>query len=414
MLKRVRRVKELAVFFVEEIKLILSDSGAVLFFIVAMFIYSLLYALGYEKETIRDLPLAVVDLDHSSLSRQLARMADATEQLQVAYKPGSLKEAKQLFYEGKINGILLIPEDFEKDILRANRTTATVYCDAGYFLLYKQVYAGAVYSTGIFSAGVEIKRLMSQGKPLEQAKDMQEPVQVDVYNLYNPSGGYGSFVMPGMIIIIIQQTLLVGIGMLGGTIREKKTFLKRYGPVSQKWGNVKLILGKAFAYVTVYLFTALFVMVILHKWYAFPDNGRVLDIMVLLIPYLFSVSFLGMAISMLFKQRVHSILFMVFLSPMVVFLSGISWPSVAIPQGLYWISHVFPSSFMVPAYLKLRIYGAGLGSVRFEWWGILIQMIVYFVLAYYSYKFAVKRMGRRIGSKASDLLPSDDTVKEDI
>ena len=68
-------------FFIDEVKLVVTDAGTVLFFILAMFIYALLYTMGYEKETVKDLPVAVVDLDHSSLSRQFSRMADATEQL---------------------------------------------------------------------------------------------------------------------------------------------------------------------------------------------------------------------------------------------------------------------------------------------------------------------------------------------
>jgi len=399
MIRKVKKLKVLADFFVEEIKLIVSDSGTILFFVVAMFIYSFLYTLGYEKETVRELPVAMVDLDHSSTSRQFSRMADATEQLHITCKPGSLKEAEQLFFDDQVKGVILIPQNFEKDILNAKRTNATVFCDASYFMMYKQVYAGAVYASGTFGAGIEVKRLLAQGKTVAQAVELQDPLKTDVYNLYNPSGGYGSFVMPGMIIIIMQQTLMIGIGMLGGTIREKRTFLKRYGSVSRKWGNVELILGKSFAYVTVYLFTALFSMVILHHWYSFPDKGHAFEVISLLIPFLFSVSFLGLAVSMFFKQRVQSILFMVFLSPMVVFLSGISWPVSAIPKGLYWISHIFPSSVMVPAYLKLRIYGAGLESVRFEWIFILVQMIVYFLLACYSYKIAIRRMGKKIGRK---------------
>lgn len=400
MRKKIKLIlEEISNIYVDEIKLILSDSGAILFFIVAMFMYSLLYTLGYEQETIRNLPVAVVDMDHSSLSRQFSRMADATEQLQVTCKPGSLKEAEQLFYDGSIKGVLLIPENFEKDILNGRRTNVTAYCDAGYFMLYKQVYAGAVYSSGTFGAAVEIKRLMAQGKTMEQAIDVEDPVKLSTYNLYIPSGGYGSFVMPGVIIVIMQQTLLIGIGMLGGTTREKRMFIKKYGIARHKGGNIKLVLGKSFAYVSLYLFTALFSMVILHYWFSFPDKGHFLPIVILLIPYLLAVSFLGKAISMLFSQRVHSILFIVFLSPLVVFLSGISWPASSIPQGLYWFSHILPSGFMVPAYLRLRLYGAGLDSVKFEMGFILLQMIVYFVLACYVYKIAIKRMGKRIGSK---------------
>jgi ABC-type multidrug transport system, permease component len=385
-------------FFIDEVKLVVTDAGTVLFFMLAMFIYALLYTMGYEKETVKDLPVAVVDLDHSSLSRQFSRMADATEQLQVTCKPGSLKEAEQLFYDGLVNGVILIPEDFEKDVLGGRRTSATVYCDVSYFMLYKQVYAGAVYATGTFGAGVEIKRLLAEGKSMAQAMDMQDPLKVNVYNLYNSSGGYASFIMPGMIVIIMQQLLLIGIGMLGGTIREKKIFLKMNSSVIRRMGSIRLVFAKASAYVLFFLFTSLFSMFILHRWFVFPDNGKFFPIMALMIPYLYSVSFLGLGISMLFKERVQSIMFMVFISPVVVFLSGVSWPAAAIPPVLYTVAHIFPSTFMVPAYLKLRMYGGGFEAIHAEWAAILIQMVVYFIFACYSYKLSIKRFGKKIGT----------------
>jgi ABC-2 type transport system permease protein len=390
--------KEVGSFFIDELKLIVTDAGTILFFVIAMFIYSLLYALGYEKETVRELPVAVVDMDHSATSRQFSRMADATEQLHVTCKPGSLKEAEDMFYDGKIYGVLLIPENFEKDIFNARRTSVTAYCDASYFMLYKQVYAGAVYSSGTFGAGVEIKRFAAEGKSMAQSMDLQDPVKVNVYNLYNPSGGYGSFVMPGMIILIMQQLLLVGIGMLGGTIREKKKFLQMNSSVIRRHGSTRLVFAKASAYVVMFLLTSLFSLGILHRWFSFPDKGSFWPLIALLVPYLYAVSFLGLSISMLFKERVQSILFMVFISPLIVFMSGLSWPVSSLPPALHFISHIFPCIYMIPAYIRLRVCGAGLESVHFEWGMILLQMVVYYLLACYSYRLAIRRFGKKIGS----------------
>lgn len=394
-------IREIATIFANEIQLIFTDSGTVLVFLIAMFVYPIIYALGYENETIRELPVAVVDLDHSQLSRQYSHMADATEQMQIAYKPGSLKEAETLFYDGKVNGVLLIPKNFERDVFNARQTYVTVYCDASYFMLYKQVYAGSTFSGGTFGAGIEINRLLAEGKTMEQAKDMQDPLKVSTYNLYNPAGGYGSFVMPGIVLIIMQQTLLIGIGMIGGTTREKKKFLKRTHLVIRKWGNVKLVIGKTLAYVSIYSFTAIFAIGILPKWFSFPSAGNFWLVAVLLIPYLLSISFLGLSISLLFRQRVHSMLFLVFVSPMVVFLSGISWPSVAIPPFLHAISNIFPSTILIPAYLSVQVAKAGFASVQHAWSMLLIQMTAYFILACASYKYSLKRFGAKIGSNYS-------------
>jgi ABC-2 type transport system permease protein len=380
--------KNTAGYFTDEMKIILHDAGAVLIFIIAMIIYPLFYSTAYQNETIRDNPMAVVDLDHSVLSRQLSRMVDASEQLKVTCKPGSLKEAEQLFYDGSIRGIMLIPADFEKEILKGQQTRVTVYCDASYFLLYKQVYSGAIYSSGTFGAGIEIKKMLAEGKNISQAVDQQDPLKVKSYNLYNPSGGYSNFVMPGIILIIMQQTLLIGIGLLGGTTRERNRFHHHRGPVALPGGSAAAVLGKSGAYLLIYLFNSLYAMLLVPKWFSFPDQSGFLPTLILLIPFILSTSFLGLTVSVLFKRRVNSLLFMVFLSPCILFLSGLSWPASSIPPVLYSLAHIFPSTLMVPAYLRLRIYGADLSSVSFEWGWMLVQMLTYFILACIAYRFA--------------------------
>ena len=387
----IKNLELIVYFFKNELKSIFTDAGAVLLFMVALVIYPLLYSVAYQKEVIREIPVAIVDLDHTALSRQAARMADASEQLKVVFKAVSLKDAENLFYEGKVKGVILIPDHFEKDVLSGKQSNMVVYSDASYFLLYKQVYAGAVYSVGTLSGGIEIKRMLAEGKSVKQAFDQQEPLKVQSRYLYNPSGGYGSFVLPGIVILILQQTMLIGIGMLGGTSREKNMFHIIHDKVNEKWGSIPVILGKSFAYVFIYLFNALFTMVILHKWLNFPDNMNFMHTVLLLIPFLFATAFMGLSISVFFRERVYSLLFMVFMSPIVLFLSGLSWPASAIPRGLYAAAHLFPSTTMIPAYIRMRISGATINQVSDDWLFLIIQMIIYFIIACIVYKLAMKK-----------------------
>jgi ABC-2 type transport system permease protein len=396
--------KNIAGYFSDELKIIRHDAGAVLVFVIAMIVYPLFYSIAYQNETIRDNPMAVVDLDHSALSRQLIRMVDASEQLDVTCKPGSLAEAEQLFYDGSIRGVMLIPPDFEKDILKGQQTRVTVYCDASYFLLYKQIYSGAIYSSGTFGAGIEIKKMLAEGKNTNQAIDQHDPLKVKSYNLYNPSGGYSNFVMPGIILVIMQQTLLIGIGLLGGTTRERNRFHHHRGPVALPGGSVAAVLGKSGAYLLIYLMNSLYAILIVPKWFSFPDQSGFLPALLLLIPFILSVSFLGLAISVLFKKRVNSLLFMVFLSPCILFLTGLSWPASSIPPVLYSVAHIFPSTLMVPAYLRMRIYGADIASVSYEWGWMLVQMIIYFILACFAYKLARIRFDKENAEEETSRL----------
>jgi ABC-2 type transport system permease protein len=389
--------------FVDELKTIFKDKGVLLILFFAVFAYPLVYSIAYKNNVVRDIPVTVVDLDHTSSSRQLVRMLDATKELSVAQEVGSLRDAKQLFWDGNSKGVVFIPEEFEKNLFKGYQTSVSVYCDASYFLIYKETLTGTIQAAGTLSAGVEIKRLMAAGSGEEMAMQQRNPMPTKMYSLYNPSGSYGSYVMPGIILIILQQTLLIGIGMIGGAGKEQRNnrLVKKNLRVRQ--GMFSVIFGKGLAYFCIYLINIAFTLVYLAKWFGFPDKGSFVDVCILLVPYLFSVIFLGLFISMLFHRREHSIMTLVFVSPIVLFVSGLSWPETSIPPLLNGLSHIFPSTSMIPGFLRIRTMGVSIDDVRYELLFLLAQMVVYFLLASFAYKINLINQERRHQAQLADL-----------
>ena len=398
-------LSQIANYFTGELKECFRDSGAVVMFIVGMIAYPVAYSIGYLKEVVRDIPVAVVDLDHSSLSRQLSRMTDATEQLTVLYKPASMKDAETLFYNGDIAGVILIPSNFEKSIYSGKQAGISVYSDAGHFLLYKQVLAGSLYASQTMGAGIEIKNLLQKGKTVKQANDAREPLNVNVYSLYNPSGGYASFVVPGILIIVIQQTLLIGIGILWAKHTERKKYHYLKTAVNQRWASFKMLLGQSAAYVALYVFTSFLIIGLFYKIMDFPDKSGLLPVFFLLIPYLFSITFLGMALGVMFRKRVHALLFIVFISPSVFFISGASWPAQALPTTLKILSYIFPSTPMINAFIRVRIMGSGLQLVNHEYHIILLQMLIFFLIAWLAYAIKLNNLRKQVA--AGNLIISE-------
>jgi ABC-2 type transport system permease protein len=389
--------------FVDELKTIFKDKGAMLILFFAVLSYPLVYSIAYKNNVVRDIPVTVVDLDHTQSSRQLVKMLGATKELRVAQEVGSLHEAKQLFWDGNSKGVILVPEGFEKDLSGGIQTSVSVYCDASYFLIYKETLTGTIQATGTLSAGVEIKRLMAAGGGEEMAMQQRDPMPAKFYNLYNPAGSYCSYVMPGMILIILQQTLLIGIGMIGGAGKERRNNQLVQPGIRVKQGMFSVIFGKGLAYFVVYLVNTAYALVYLPKWFGFPDKGSFDDVCILLVPFLFSAIFLGLTISMLFRRREHSIMTFVFISPIVFFLSGLSWPLTSIPRLLHLLSLVFPSTSMIPAFLRIRTMGVSISDVRPELLFLSIQMIVYFILAAFAYKISVVRQERLHRKRVADL-----------
>ncbi|MEI6277351.1 MAG: ABC transporter permease [Prolixibacteraceae bacterium] len=369
---------------------IFKDRGALLILLIAVWVYPLVYSIAYQSNVIRNIPMTVVDRDNTALSRQLIRMVGATQEMEVKQETGDFKEAEELFGDGDSKGIILIPADFEKNLLKGGQAHIGLYCDANFFLIYKESLRGTLRAAGTLSAGVEIKRLIAAGTTPELAKMQRDPVTLRSYTLYNPAGSYGSYLMPGLILVIIQQTLLVGIGMIGGARREKQKLLA----ISQNHELSAIfftLTGRSLAYFLLYSFNLIFTQIVLSHWFGFPDKGSVFDLWILMVPFLFSVIFMGLTVSLLLSRREHSIMMLVFLSPVVLFVSGMSWPASSLPPMLYRLAHVFPSTSVIPAYLRISSMGATLKDVRSELLFLIGQMFVYGALAMLNYRIYLHR-----------------------
>jgi ABC-2 type transport system permease protein len=369
-----------------EMGFIIKDSAIILIFVIANVAYPILYSIAYSNEQIKDIDMAFVDLDKSQSSRQLCRMLDATEGLKNTVNIGNMDEARELFYQGKVKGIILIPKDFEKSVFSGLQTQLSVYADASYFLIYKQVYSSAISASQTFSAGVQLKKGMAKGNAYQLAMNNLMPVKLKTVELYNPASSYGSFVMPSIILVILQQTLLIGIGILGGTRKEILRYNSSNMGHNEQHKIIPFILGKGLAYFTTFMIIGAFCLIWINYIFDFPNKSSFFESFALYIPYILANIFLGLAISVFFKHRENAMLFMVFLSIPVLFLSGASWPAEAIPPFLRKLGMIFPSTFMIPAYQRVKTMGVELGYVRYEIYAMLVQTVVYFLLAYFSFK----------------------------
>ena len=357
-----------------EFRNIFSDKGVLMIFFGALLMYPVLYAVTYQNEVVKEVPVGVVDLSRTSTSRQLVRMLDQTETIQVAQHLTSLEEAETHFYKGDINGIVLIPSDFEKQILRGEQTSVSAYCDASYLMLYKQVFRGVSTSVGTLSAGIELKRLAAKGMPSSAALRFRDPIPVISYPLFNPSGGYSTYSMPAIFMIVLQQTLLMGIGILGGTALERGSFRYLIQPEVHGRGVAAIILGKAFPYFVIYAVHSIYLFGFLFKIFGYPQRGNVMSLVYYIFTFLLAVMAMGFALSPLFRHRETAIVTFMGISLPSVLTAGFAWPTESIPWVIKVISRFIPSTSGVNGFLKITQMGATLQDVRgdiLSLWGLV-------------------------------------------
>ena len=371
-------IKELGEIWSSELKRIFSDGGVLLMFFGATLIYPLIYGICYNPEVLKNIPLAVIDFDKSQTSAKTIQMIDATEQVEVRTNALSMAEAKKDFYDKKVNGIVVIPENFEKDIIKGKQTSIIIYADASYMLCYKQTLQGVTSVIQSKNENIKLRKLQNEGATYSQAAKLSNPVKFTSEALYNPTSGYGSYLMPVLLIIIIQQSLLIGIGMLAGSNKERgaHSFLKPL--ISLKGGVARLIAGKTLAYITIYLPVSIIMLYLIPIWFGFPNTASILNTILFVLPFLVAVCFFGLLLSSIFRSREQSIMVLLFTSVPLILISGFSWPKEAFPWGFEYISKIFPSTHAARAYVKLAVMGVPFTVIKHELYS-LIPLAILFV-----------------------------------
>ena len=371
----------------QEMMQVFRDEGVLIFFIIVPLIYPLLYSWIYNNETVRDVPVVVVDDSHTSLSRQFIRMCDASPDVRVAYYAQDLDEAKSLVSRQLVKGVYLIPSDFETKVNRMEQATISVYCDMSLMLTYKAIFQTAQLVS--MQMGADIQTKLGQHFTKREEMIAARPLAYDEVPIFNPSGGYGSFVLPGVLMLILQQTLVLGIGMSAGTARERNRY-RQLIPISRPYQNVfRIVLGKALCYSMIYALMGAWLVILVPRLFHFPQLATWQPLLWLMLPYTLACVFFGMVVSCIVKYRENVMLLMVFVSVPLLFLSGVSWPLSNISGFWQGVSWVFPSTFGVRAYVRLNSMGASLGDVYTEVMVLWLHTFLYFWLACVVYGYQI-------------------------
>lgn len=364
----------------QELGLVLGDTSCRLVLAGSVFFYAFFYPYPYSPEVQNNVPVAVVDKDQTSLSRQLIRMVDAGERSRVSRRATSFEEAKRLCQDGTVQGILLIPNDFERRVLKGGKAELSIWLDATCFFTYRQVASGLLATVRTLSAGIEIKRLRAKGMGAEAAMAAMNPLPLQLTQLFNPSGGYGTYVVPMVFVIILHQTLFLGVGMVAGGRREAGD-RAWFGVSPGLFGAAEMVSAKVAAYLLLYSVHALFYFGVLPRFYGFVQRGATLDMVIFMGLFLTSVILLALTLSACFRHKENSLFLLLFTSLPVIFLSGISWPEESIPVWLRGLSLAIPGTTGIDGFMRIAMTGSSLGDIMPDV-GVLVGLcLVYFVLA---------------------------------
>ncbi|MCL3849747.1 ABC transporter permease [Parabacteroides sp. GYB001] len=378
----------------DELKNVFKDSGVMIFFFLVPFIYPLLYAFIYNNEVVHEAKMVVVDQSDTYLSREYIRKVDATADVKVVAVCTDMEEAKRMMDEKKAYGILYFPSEFSKDIHRGKQATVSLYCDMSALLFYKAFLLATTEVS--LEIGKEIRTQNHPSSTEEQEKITVNPIPYESVAIFNSQNGFASFLVPAILILVIQQTLILGIGMLGGTAREKNRFHSLV-PVCRHFnGTLRIVLGKSLTYILLYIIVCIWALAVVPKLFSLPQVGEPWTVMLFVLPYLFACIFLSMTLSGFMTSRESPMLVFVFTSVILLFISGVSWPKEAIPPFWKVVGYLFPSTPGIQGFIRINTSGATLSEVAHEYRTLWIQAGFYFITSCMIYRYQIIRSRKLI------------------
>lgn len=342
--------------------------------IVAAAVYAVFYPQPYLNEALRDVPIAVVDQDRSQASREIVRAVDASQDVAVAVRFADMPSAERAVFARQVSGILFIPQHFERDLLHGRPSPVAVYGDASYFLVYQRV-AGAISAVAAtVGATVEAGRLVATGVDPALAAAAVDPMPLTAVPLFNPEGGYATYILPAAFVLILQQLLLIGVGLL-------ETLPRNGGDSAASAGPVSTVFGKLAAYMTVELVILPFYLVILPYLYGVPRLGGLAGILILAVPFVLAVGSLGIVLAEVFRTPLGVQLATASLGLPFFFLAGFSWPAEAIPHAIRIIALLVPSTTAIDGFVGASQMGAPIPELSGALTHLCLLAGVYVVVA---------------------------------
>jgi ABC-2 type transport system permease protein len=366
--------------FVTEWRRVLAIRGAFLLLVLGPLVYGLYYPQPYLNQILRKIPIAVVDNDLTELSRSIVQTLDASGAVSVVVQAETLAEARKALDRGEAFAVVGIPPDTERDVLKGHTAHIPIYADATYLFIFRSMASGIAVAINTLSSELAAGGARIDGSLVKAALASISPAEILLQPIFNPVGGYASYIVPAAFVLILQQMLLIGASMLTVMALPQAAA-----------GAFATVLGRGIAHLTIYLPSLALYFIVLPRVYGFSTLGHPLQLFALASLFTLATSFMGQAAGAWFKHPETPTLIFLGTSLPQLFLTGFSWPREAIPKPVLKAGYIFPSDFAIDGLVRIDQLGATLWEVARDWRGLWALAIIYFALAVMSATLVKRR-----------------------
>lgn len=380
-------MKEILEILKRELRNVSKDSSLFLILLLAPILYAFMYGSIYLNKGEEKVKLALIDNDGTAISRTLTEQLNSTPMIEIV-PSSNISEAQEKMFHGEVQGYFYIQSGFEKNIFSLKQANVNLVLNASRFLPSSDLLSTATKVCLTVGAGVRKTYFNKQGMGEDEAMKMTNPINMDYRPLYNSSMTYGSFLLPGLLAIILQQTLLIGIAAAFTSEREEKKLLSLYQLSRQNIS--KMIFGKSLLYFIVFMIFGFFFSIVNFSVFGVEVRGNYLDLAVVSALFISTIIVFGMLIGSFFKTKLFAFQVLVFSSYPIFLITGYSMPYQALPRFVQILSDMLPTSPFLKTYISIVQAGGSLSDNLSSVIHLVVLWIVFEVLLIFRIKYLVK------------------------
>jgi ABC-2 type transport system permease protein len=334
-----------------------------LMILLPVFLY-VLYASIYRQEILRELPVAVLDEDHSELSRRIIELIESSPSMKVVYYVTSQEEMKNGFLNGTIQGAFYFPKDFEYQVKKGKSSTVAVYKNTSNLIIGNTLLKDASTIIKSVSAAALITKLGKSGVPANSGMNIANAVKVDTQILYNPNYSYSNFLVPGLLGVTLQMMIMIASVIVISSEFTHNTFEELLKVSGNNVWNI--LIGKAFPHFIIHCATALLIVGIIFPLFDIKILGSIPSILFLFALFILANLMLGLMISSFFHDQFFATELAVFFNTPGFIFSGFTFPLWSMPVIHNYISMTMPFTHFLSAFLKVFQMNTQLSNCRNE------------------------------------------------
>lgn len=350
--------------FIFTLRTILTTRPIVSTLIMAVVIYGFFYPAAYQSQVASQLPIAIVDQDQTSLSRTITRKLEVIRAVRVVSHTANFAEAKQLLKEQKVDAIFLIPAHLETSVLRGENSGLALYLSGAYLIRTREIGQGL--------AGTIQNAIGEKLAPLLQTVHLEPSVNLHEFPLYNPLGGYGSYIFPAVAALIVQQTLLLGIGFL-------IVFLKQ----SNFQFDLPKLVGITLACTFIGVLSCLYYFGFIFWLQDYPRDANISALLIATPVFVLSVVCISLWLGSLFDRPERAAQILTFTSVPFFLLTGASWPLESMPVWMSQFAWIIPSTAGVRQFIQINQMHASLSDIYMNLIVLITLAVIFGAMAYY-------------------------------